>query len=178
MYEIIPDLTPPPPSQDEFIHKGQDQLTRCSTLHGEPRLFLAQELHALLLFIFLGWVILPHPQATSTDHGGPRTSYHLTERRRRYHFIATLITAPFYLYFLVPSVLSVGCDWPSAAHSGWHSSPPGPRGSSQPALCCSSPPVVSLSLSSHSADGPPPQELSCCSAQLPLNTANLSLIIP
>ena len=26
------------------------------------------------LVIFLGWVMLLHPQATSTDHGGPRTS--------------------------------------------------------------------------------------------------------
>ena len=26
------------------------------------------------LVIFLGWIMLPHPKATSTDHGGPRTS--------------------------------------------------------------------------------------------------------
>ena len=38
------------------------------------------------LVIFLGWVMLPHPQATSTDHGGPRTSDLSIERRRRNHF--------------------------------------------------------------------------------------------
>ena len=26
------------------------------------------------LVMFMGWVMFPHPQATSTDHGGPRTS--------------------------------------------------------------------------------------------------------
>ena len=30
--------------------------------------------------------MLPHPQATSTDHGGPRTSDLSIERRRRNHF--------------------------------------------------------------------------------------------
>ena len=30
--------------------------------------------------------MLPHPQAASTDHGGPRTSDHSIERRRRNHF--------------------------------------------------------------------------------------------
>ena len=44
--------------------------------------------------IFLGWVMLPHPQATSTDHGGPRTSDHSIERRRRNHFN----TAPHFIY--------------------------------------------------------------------------------
>ena len=38
------------------------------------------------LVIFLDWVMLPHPQATSTDHGGPRTSDLSIERRRRNHF--------------------------------------------------------------------------------------------
>ena len=38
------------------------------------------------LVIFLGWVMLPHPQATITDHGGPRTSDLSIERRRRNHF--------------------------------------------------------------------------------------------
>ena len=40
----------------------------------------------LFLVIFLGWAMLPHPQATSTDHGGPRTSDLSIERRRRNHF--------------------------------------------------------------------------------------------
>ena len=48
--------------------------------------------------------MLPHPQATSTDHGGPRTSDLSIERRRRNHFT----TAPpfhvshsriFFMYF-------------------------------------------------------------------------------
>ena len=30
--------------------------------------------------------MLPHPQATSTDHGGPRTSDLSIERPRRNHF--------------------------------------------------------------------------------------------
>ena len=30
--------------------------------------------------------MLPHPQATSTGHGGPRTTDLLIERRRRNHF--------------------------------------------------------------------------------------------
>ena len=38
------------------------------------------------LVIFLGWVMLLHPQATSTDHGGPRTSDLSIKRRRRNHF--------------------------------------------------------------------------------------------
>ena len=42
------------------------------------------------LVIFLGWVMLPHPQATSTDHGGPRTSDLSIERRRRNHFTIVL----------------------------------------------------------------------------------------
>ena len=32
--------------------------------------------------------MFPHPQATSTDHGGPRTSDHSRERRRRNDFTA------------------------------------------------------------------------------------------
>ena len=32
--------------------------------------------------------MLPRPQATSTDHGGSRTSDLSIERRRRNHFIA------------------------------------------------------------------------------------------
>ena len=38
------------------------------------------------LVIFLGWVMLPHPQATSTDHGGPRSSDLSIEKQRRKHF--------------------------------------------------------------------------------------------
>ena len=36
--------------------------------------------------IFLGWVMLLHPQTTSTDHGGPRTSDLSIERGSRKHF--------------------------------------------------------------------------------------------
>ena len=46
------------------------------------------------LVISLGWVMLPHPQATSTDHVGPRTSELSIERRRRNHFT----TAPLALW--------------------------------------------------------------------------------
>ena len=38
------------------------------------------------LAIFLGWVMLPHFQATSTDHGGPRTSDLSIDRGRCNHF--------------------------------------------------------------------------------------------
>ena len=41
--------------------------------------------------IFLGWVMLPHPQATSTDIGGPRTSDLSIERRRRTQFTTVLL---------------------------------------------------------------------------------------
>ena len=37
--------------------------------------------------------MLPHPQATSTDHGGPRTSDLSIERRRRNHFTTAPLTA-------------------------------------------------------------------------------------
>ena len=40
--------------------------------------------------IFPGWIMLLHPQATSTDHAGPQTSDLSIEKRRRNHFI----TAP------------------------------------------------------------------------------------
>ena len=38
------------------------------------------------LAIFLGWVMLPHPQARSTDQGECRTSDLSIERWRRNHF--------------------------------------------------------------------------------------------
>ena len=41
--------------------------------------------------IFLSWVMLPHPQAISTDHGGPRTS-HLSIDRHNHFTTATLST--------------------------------------------------------------------------------------
>ena len=42
----------------------------------------------IYMHVFLGLVMLPHPQAMSTVHGGPRTSDLSIEKRRRYHFIA------------------------------------------------------------------------------------------
>ena len=48
------------------------------------------------LVIFLGWVMLPHLQATSTDHGGPQTPDVSIERLRPNHFI----TVDFHLQLL------------------------------------------------------------------------------
>ena len=67
-----------------FIHGGKDQ-------HGEPLLCPCLELHAIFLVIFLDWVMLPHPQATSTDHVGPRTSDLSIEMRRR-NYLTTHFT--------------------------------------------------------------------------------------
>ena len=69
-----------------FIHEGKEQDTSCTAHHGEPLLFPCLRI-CVVLVIFLCWVLLPHPQATSTDHGGPRTSDLPIERRSRNHFI-------------------------------------------------------------------------------------------
>ena len=70
-----------------FIHGGKDQHKSCTAHHGEPLLCPCLRTTCnFFLVIFLGSVMLPHPQATSTDHGGPRTSDLSTERRRRNHF--------------------------------------------------------------------------------------------
>ena len=45
-----------------------------SALHGEPLLCPWLKYTCSFLAISLGWVMLPHPQVTSTDHDGPRTS--------------------------------------------------------------------------------------------------------
>ena len=79
-----------------FIHGGKDQHKSCTAHHGEPLLCpcLRNTCYFFFFFlvIFLGWVMLLHPQATSTDHGGPRTSDLSIERRRRNH----VSTAPKY----------------------------------------------------------------------------------
>ena len=66
--------------------KGPLYELSCTAHHGEP--LLSPFLRTTCIFflvIFLGWVFLS-PQATSTDHGGPRTSDLSIERWRRNHF--------------------------------------------------------------------------------------------
>ena len=64
----------------------------------------------LFLVIFLGWVLLLYPQATSTDHGGPRTSALSIERRRRNHLTTApdIYTSPdLYLPKFIPKLLNL-----------------------------------------------------------------------
>ena len=76
-----------------FIHGGKDQHKSCTAHHGEPLLCPCLRTTCYFLVIFLGWVMLLHPQATITDHSGPRTSDLSIERRRRNHFTTSpLIT--------------------------------------------------------------------------------------
>ena len=70
-----------------FIHGGKDQHESCTVHHGEPLLCPCLRTTCNFFgYFFLGWVMLLHPQATSTDNGGPRTSDLSIERRRRNHF--------------------------------------------------------------------------------------------
>ena len=69
-----------------FIHGGKDQHKSCTAHHGKPLLCPCLRTTCTFLAIFLCWVMLLHPQARSTDHGGPRTSDLSIERRRRTHF--------------------------------------------------------------------------------------------
>ena len=60
-----------------FIHKRKDQnmsvqliiTTQLTAVVPLLRIYMH-----LFLVVFLGWAMLPHPQTTSTDHGGPRSS--------------------------------------------------------------------------------------------------------
>ena len=53
-----------------FIHGEKDQHKSCTAHHGEPLLCPCLRTTCnFFLVIFLGWVMLLHPQATSTDHG-------------------------------------------------------------------------------------------------------------
>ena len=54
-----------------FIHKRKDQYTSCSAHHGEPQLCSCLRTTCISFGYFLGWVILPDPQPTITDHDGP-----------------------------------------------------------------------------------------------------------
>ena len=72
-----------------FIHEGQDQHTSCTAHHGEPLLCPYLRTTWNFFAIFLGWAMLLHPQATSMDQSGPRTSDISIERRRRNHFTTT-----------------------------------------------------------------------------------------
>ena len=76
-----------------YIHEGKDQHMSCTVHHGEPLLCPCLKPICSFLVIFLGWVILPHYEATSTDHSGPRTSDLSIERRRRNHFKTAPTTA-------------------------------------------------------------------------------------
>ena len=76
-----------------FIHEGKDQHKSFSALHGEPLLYPNLSSMCNFLVIFLGWVMLPHPQTTSPDHGGSRTSDLPIERLKR-----NLVTPVCYLF--------------------------------------------------------------------------------
>ena len=53
-----------------FIHGGKDQHKSCIAHHGDPLLCpCLRTTYYFFLVIFLGWVKLLNPQATSTDHG-------------------------------------------------------------------------------------------------------------
>ena len=66
--------------------RGKDKHKSCTAHHGEPLLCPCLRTTCNFLVIFLGWVLLLYPQATSTDHGGPRTSDLSIERRRPNQF--------------------------------------------------------------------------------------------
>ena len=55
-------------------------------LYSSSRQTAAVSLLMNYMHFFLGWVMLPHPQATSTAHGGTRTTEISIERRRRNQF--------------------------------------------------------------------------------------------
>ena len=58
-----------------FIHGRKDQHKSCTAHHGEPLLCPCLRTTCYFFGYFLGWVMLLHPQATSTDHGGPHGDY-------------------------------------------------------------------------------------------------------
>ena len=64
--------------------KNQDK--SCTAFHGEPLLCLCLRTRCNFSGYFSGLGNVASPQATSTDHGGPRTSDLSFERRRRNHF--------------------------------------------------------------------------------------------
>ena len=68
----------------------KEQHTSCSALSGEPLFCRWLKFTGNFLAIFRGWLLLPHPTATSRVHNGPRTFELPIERRRRNH----LTTAP------------------------------------------------------------------------------------
>ena len=91
-------------------------------IHGERtntravQLITVNRCCAHVWLFFLGWVMLLHSQATSKDHGGPRTSDLSIERRRRNHFTAAPLkfhktiknfTLPFFRPILILSTILI-----------------------------------------------------------------------